>query len=45
VVGFKSVSSLAIMGLLPAHISKISEVALFFEGKMLQTERKGIANT
>jgi peptide/nickel transport system ATP-binding protein len=25
----KSVSSLAIMGLLPAHISKISKVALF----------------
>jgi ABC-type dipeptide/oligopeptide/nickel transport system ATPase component len=34
---------LAIMGLLPAHISKISEGALFFKGIMLQTERKGIA--
>jgi peptide/nickel transport system ATP-binding protein len=29
----KSVSSLAIMGLLPPHISKISEGAVFFDGK------------
>jgi hypothetical protein len=34
---------LAIMGLLPAHISKISEGSIVFKGIMLQTERKGIA--
>jgi peptide/nickel transport system ATP-binding protein len=33
------------MGLLPAHISKISEGSIVFKGIMLQTERKGIQNS